>query len=287
MNTISKHSQLSTTIYLFLMTKMISRSLLKYFFKKNQRSAEQVKKEYDIGSWLKTLQEKKWDKYDNIVSFVTRKGAAQSKLCIIKGQVQLTTIEEYYTYKRERLSEIIFHWSSAEDSICELGCGAGFNILSLASSDGHRKFMGFDISKNGILAATEAAQYFKINNVMFGLLDLLDDQSAVWKELEGKVIFTHFCLEQLTRAIPKVIENMVKARPKRVIHIETSWDLLNGGLVDWATKLHVLGLDYQRNLQSTLSDFEKAQKIKIIKTERLDFAPLARNFPTLNVWEPN
>ncbi len=281
-----KDDQLSWWIYWPSMAKIITRSYAKILLKKNQRSADQVTKEYDSGSWKKVLEDKTWLRHSSLQSYVTQQGEKQKSLRIIEGRVVCETTENYYTYKAGKLNEILERYAFENSQLLELGCGTGFNIFSLALSQPQRQLWGFDISKNGIQAAEEIKKHFSVNNVNFGHLDMIKGDANSWKPIAGKTVFTHFCLEQLTRAIPQVIENLIAAKPKRVIHLETSWDLLNGGLVDQATKLHVLGLDYQRNLAETLRFYETQGKLRVLEHSRMGFAPMPRNFPTLTVWEP-
>ena len=103
----------------------------------------------------------------------------------------------------------------------ELGTGYGYNLFSLSLNHPDWTFKGFDISPNGIAAGREIADHFGLSDkVSFGRIDLTDAADPSLAEIEGETAFTYFCIEQIPYDVRKVVENIIAAKPKRVINIE-------------------------------------------------------------------
>ena len=118
-------------------------------------------------------------------------------------------------------------YSSGDEELCELGCGFGFNLLSLKAENNFKKLYGFDISKNSLLAGQKICEHFKIRNIFFDQIDLIDPKNPSWSKLQNKTVFTYHCLEQLKHHLDDVLSNIINSGAKRVIHIEPTTELLN------------------------------------------------------------
>jgi hypothetical protein len=193
---------------------------------------------------------------------------------------------QYYQFRLRTLQEVIAHYAQDARELVELGCGTGLNLFSLFLSGRWERLEGFDISKNGIQAAREAAQHFHLSNIDFGFLDLTDPHDSNLTRLKGKTAFTYYCLEQLKYSTPIVIDNLVKAGIKRVIHIESATELLRlWSPSDLLSYLYITKMDYQDNLLRTLEQVERQGTIRIVDKKRLGYAPTCKNDPMLVCWE--
>jgi hypothetical protein len=170
--------------------------------------------------------------------------------------------------------------------IVEVGCGPGLNLFSLSLTNRWDRLEGFDISENAIRAAREASQHFGLSHIDFGILDLTNPVSDNFERLRGKTVFTYYCLEQLKYSTRIVIDNLVKAGVRRVIHIEPATELLRlWSPADWLTYLYITRMDYQDNLLHTLEEVERSGLIRIVDKKRLGYAPTCKNDPMLVCWE--
>jgi hypothetical protein len=94
------------------------------------------------------------------------------------------------------------------------------------------------------------------------------------------------CLEQLPDHTERILRNFCSAGAKRVIHVETSFELLRPtSLRDLASISYVWRQDYQRTLIASARRLEAEGLLRIVAAERLHLSPNWRNAPTLLVWD--
>lgn len=136
----------------------------------------------------------------------------------------------------------------------ELGCGCGTNLFSLWSvPTTFRRLQGLDMSFATLQAAREIAAHFRVPDVDFQHIDLLDHAHPAFRALEGKTVFTYHCLEQLRHSMGLVIDVILKACPKRVVHIEPTREVLNPFcLLDLNCIVYSLAMDYQITYSKSL-----------------------------------
>ncbi len=84
-----------------------------------------------------------------------------------------------------------------------------------------------------------------------------------------------------------MVENILAARPKRVINVEPNAERLNlTDPRDLVSLCYIHSVDYQTKLFSTLDEFERQGRVRIIARERMPFAPSINNDGFLYCWEP-
>ena len=67
--------------------------------------------------------------------------------------------------------------------------------------------------------------------------------------IAGEVVFTYFCIEQIPYDVRKVVENIIAAKPKRVINIEPTTELLDlTHPRDLVSLVYIRSVDYQTQL---------------------------------------
>jgi hypothetical protein len=91
-------------------------------------------------------------------------------------------------------------------------------------------------------------------------------------DLESKTVFTQKVMEQLKYDTYNVIENLINAKPKQVLHIEPVAELYKWTIRDQISKLYIKAADYQDDLLTVLKTFERKGKIKILEVRRFGFA---------------
>ena len=250
-----------------------------------RRGAETVSAAYDQGSWKSTLDQKPWLRCADLEEYLVPSDEAVRIAMIRRSLVRITT-SEYYKFRLRTLQEVLDHYAPDVREIVEVGCGPGLNLFSLSLINRWDRLEGFDISENAIRAAREASQHFGLSHIDFGILDLTDPVSDNFERLRGKTVFTYYCLEQLKYSTRIVIDNLVKAGVRRVIHIEPATELLRlWSPADWLTYLYITRMDYQDNLLHTLEEVERSGLIRIVDKKRLGYAPTCKNDPMLVCWE--
>jgi SAM-dependent methyltransferase len=254
---------------------------------RQRRDRERVDAEYNSGTWKRTLEDKRWLQCRDPYEYVAYPNDEQVMVAKVQGRLVRVRCCDYYDYRLRLLQEVLRAHADGEPELVELGCGSGFNLFSLALADRWPRLTGFDISENAVHAAREAARHFRLSDISFGILDLTDGAAAPFAQLRGKVVFTHYCLEQLKYATAKVIDNLLRAGVRRVVHIEPTYELLRPwSLMDWVSYLYVRKRDFQDNLLKTLSAYVRQGRVRIRDVRRLYYNPSHRNDPTLICWEP-
>jgi SAM-dependent methyltransferase len=258
------------------------RDLARY---RRRRSADTVSADYDQRNWKEVVEKKPWLKCAELEEYLVPTNQEARVAMIHRRLVRIAT-NQYYQFRLRTLQEVIAHYAQDASQLVELGCGTGLNLFSLFLSERWERLEGFDISTNAIQAAREAAQHFHLSNIDFGILDLTDPNDSNLKRLSGKTAFTYYCLEQLKYSTPIVIDNLVKAGIRRVIHIEPATELLRlWSPSDLLSYLYITKMDYQDNLLRTLERVERRGAIRIVDKKRLGYAPTCKNDPMLVCWE--
>ena len=186
------------------------------------------------------------------------------------------------------MSELIARHAGEATSLLELGSGYGANLFSLSLDPHWSKLRGFDIAPNGIEAGRQIASHFKLDDrVSFDRIDLTDAGDPHFSELAGGTVFTYFCIEQIPYAVEAVIENIIRARPARVINIEPGVDMLKLSRPrDFTSRVYIRSMDYQTRLFKLLDTLDAQGRIRVLARERMAFAPTLHNDGLLYAWEP-
>ena len=193
----------------------------------------------------------------------------------------------YYAWRAGALRSILRTSAGPTDHLVEVGCGYGFNLFTLATDPSFRRLQGFDISDNALNAARAIADHFEVETTQFAKIDLTQPDDPAFEQIRDKVVFTHFCLEQLPNDIDSLLRRLVAAGPARVIHIESAFELLSRRrLLDLVNRAYVSSQDYQRTLVDVARRCEDEGLVQIERCERLPFSASIHNDAMLLVWSP-
>ncbi|KJC34260.1 hypothetical protein UB31_39450 [Bradyrhizobium sp. LTSP849] len=264
-----------------------ARSLLRLAFKNVKRTGDVVDSEYNGGAWDRVLNERGWLGGVPLEEFLAGQSPSP-RLAKVNGQLVRIATKDYYRYRIRALSELMMRHVGDATSLVELGSGTGYNLFSLSLNPRWTQLRGFDIAPNGIEAGRQIASHYGLDGrVSFDRIDLTDAQDPQFGQLAGATVFTHFCIEQIPYAVDAVIENILRARPGRVVNIEPAIDMLNlSDPRDLASRLYLKSVDYQTRLFALLDELEVKGRIRILSRERMAYAPTLHNDGLLYAWEP-
>jgi len=249
------------------------------------RTREKVKSDYDQGEWADLLRDRKWDRSATIEEYLVP-ATRRTMRVLVNQRVQDVGVEEYYSFRSRKLVDTIMDNDGGSLSLVEIGCGAGRNLFTLAASKRWDHIHGFDISPTGLAVIEAVKTRFDISSVSASPIDLLDDDYLSHKKLNGATIFSYYCLEQLPNHAENILRKLVQAGVKRGIHIEPSIELFSPWrLQDLATISYIWRQDYQKSVVQAARNLEKEGLLRLLKAERLGYAPSVRNEPTMIVWE--
>lgn len=264
-----------------------ARSVARIALRNRHRTSDVVDSEYNAGTWDKILQSKTWLRAPTVEEFLLGSDNAP-RLAKVDGQIVRLPTRDYYRYRIGALSELMIRHAGGSASLLELGSGFGYNLFSLSLDPNWRRLRGLDVAPNGIEAGRRIAEHFDLaDRVSFGRINLTDAGDESFAEVGNATIFTYFCIEQIPYSVEAVVENILKARPCRVINIEPATDMLNLRRPrDLVSRLYLKSMDYQTRLFSYLDEIERNGRIRILARERMAFAATAYNDGNLYVWEP-
>ena len=258
-------------------------------FRRVRRGRDQVRRDYDLGTWRAVLESRPWLRHATLRDYVLTTDESDRRLIVAKMDDRLVRVRQraYYEYRLRLLQDVLAQYAGDQPALVELGCGAGVNLLSLHLAGRWASLNGFDISANAIQAASEAARHFALEHVRFARLDLTDANDPSFARLRDRTVFTYYCLEQLKYSTAAVIEHLIRAGVRRAIHIEPTTELLRfWSLMDWVTYAYIRRQDYQDNLLRTLRGFATQGRIRSVDVKRLYYSPTPRNDPVVVCWEP-
>jgi hypothetical protein len=265
----------------------IAKSIYRLILRRNERTQNKVNAEYNLLHWQKILSNKAWLKAKDLRDFLAPPDLNE-RLRKVNNQIVRINGQKYYHYRIGALGDLIARHCGDADGLVELGTGYGYNLFALHLSRPDWILKGFDISPNGITAGREIADHFGLSDkISLDRIDLTDASDPNLAAITGNVVLTYFCIEQIPYDVRKVIENIIAARPKRVINVEPTTELLNlTHPRDLVSFVYIRSVDYQTQLFATLDELERQGRIRIIARDRMPFAPSINNDGFLYCWEP-
>ena len=265
----------------------VAKSVYRLVLRRMERTQDEVNSEYNLLHWQKILSNKAWLKAKDLPDFLAPPDMIE-RLRKVDNQILRISAQKYYQYRIGALGDLIARHGGGAKGIVELGTGYGYNLFSLHHSHPDWTLKGFDISPNGITAGREIADRFAISDrISLDRIDLTDASDPNLAAIAGEVVLTYFCIEQIPYDVRKVIENIIAAKPKRVINIEPTTELLELFRPrDVVSLFYIRSVDYQTQLFTTLNELERQGRIRIIARERMPFAPSINNDGFLYCWEP-
>jgi hypothetical protein len=265
----------------------LAKSIYRLILRRIERTQDEVNSEYNLLHWQNILSKKAWLKAKDIPAFLAPPEPTE-RLRKVDNQILRISAQKYYQYRIDALGELIAAHCGDAKGVVELGTGYGYNLFSLHHSHPDWTLKGLDISANGITAGREIANRFAISDkISLDRIDLTDASDPNLAAITGEVVLTYFCIEQIPYDVRKVIENIIAARPKRVINIEPTTELLELFRPrDLVSLLYIRSVDYQTQLFTTLNNMEREGRIRILARERMPFAPSINNDGFLYCWEP-
>jgi len=255
----------------------------------NKKTRDHVKAAYNEGPYKKLLQDRSWTKIKTLEEHVStnffypqiEKNTIHNVL--LNGEIHSCTDFEYTKILRKQFADNLKNYLNS-NTIIELGCGNGKHLFSLRAFGFKNNMEGYDISQNAIKSCRLKNDYFD-SDIKFDTLDLTTELESLGT-LKNKIVFSAHSLEQLKRYTDKIILDLIKLKPKRVIHFEPVPELYAFSMRDIISRMYNYAHDYQNNLLVTLKKYEKRKMLKIIDVHRLGTSMNPLNETTLINWVP-
>ncbi len=263
------------------------RSIGRFVLKRVHRTRSVVDLEYNSGHWQRVLSEKLWLNTKSVETFLVGNDGPTA-ISRVDGRIVRISARDYRRYRIDALDTLLRRLSSDADSLVEIGSGFGYNLFSLSCTGHWRSLKGYDIAPNGIEAGRQIAAHFGLSDrITFDRMDVTNTKDANLAHLKGQTVFTFFCIEQLPYAVAEVVDNLLRAGPRRVINIEPATDMLDLRRPrDFVSFAYLKSADYQTRLFGLLDRLEVEGRLKVVARERMQFAPTFHNDGLLYCWEP-
>jgi SAM-dependent methyltransferase len=237
------------------------------------RSAELVTKESDQGAWLRQL--RRVHEYTSLEEYLFE-GNQFLKLCRPGTyRTQLIPMSDYLRAKAGLLQNLLNPYSS----VCELGCGAGWNLIAMRFLGFQGPLSGVDISPVGIQVVEEANAKWDLNiNCVVG--DISSKQTFSTELVQNSdCIFSFLALEQLPRESFHTLTFIRELLgEKKVFLLESSSGVFPFHYSEILTGIYTKKRDYLRTMRAYLDELSISYRIK-----RLNFSPSVGNDVVL--WE--
>ena len=235
---------------------------------KRNRTKAYVKSEYNDTAWKNILEGKYWKQTKTLEEFCSSVDPSLNHpaLFLIHGRFYRTAPINFYRIWNDKIYKLFTKFISEDDEIVEIGCGVGSQSFFLRACKLNNIMYGIDISENSIKAANEINERFH-SNIKFKVMDITEPINSDF--ITNKTVFTAHVLEQLKYQTEKVIQNILRAKPKQVLHFEPVKELFKNNLKDIIAKQAMKVKDYPDNLLTTLRKFEKMGLLKITDAHRL------------------
>ena len=262
--------------------------LIKRKFQGFKRSQKFVKENYEIGR-KSFLESKVWETTKSLDDFELIDFRSlqlnQNNIitCKIDGNLCRTDVHSFNKLINEKFYNIFHKFVQPSDTIVELGCGFGYRLFMLRKRKFNNKMEGFDQSVSGIQACKEINNFFQCN-IDFNVLDLIYEFDS--NLLRNKIVFTYHVFEQLKHYTENIIHNIIKGRPKEVLHFEPINELYRNNINELTCKLYLHYNDYQDKLLTILKKYEKIGLLKITHCYRLGYSENPYNETSFIRWIP-
>ena len=169
-------------------------------------------------------------------------------------------------------------------TLIELGCGTGHNLVAAAQMWPHKNFVALDFARSAVHLVRQLAdaRSLPIEAMQF---DMLNPNPSLGV-LPNTGVFTFGSMEQLGGQVGQMIDWLVQARPKVVVHIEPSEDLYGLSDFDQLAYRFQTKRGYTATLISFLRRISETREIELLKVQRTGVGSLYLEGYNVIVWRP-
>jgi len=211
----------------------------------------------------------------------------QSFLFLFDKKIYFTeNNDQFWDFIYSEVKIYLSQYLSIDDTLVELGCGWGRNLLFAFKMNLCKNAIGGDFSKDGLNLGNSLKKQFELP-INFFHFDYYSPSTEFLYKLKDTIVFTHNSIEQISYLPEKSILALIKSQPRVVIHLEPIFEHQNENtLLSCIWKRYIEINDYNRNLLTVLKRFEKQGLLKIIDEKPHALGLNAFNPCSFIVWVP-
>lgn len=255
-----------------------------YRFRRRSKDPSSVEAIYQ-GSWGNVLNKADWKNYLKLAEFLNPPCNGRIISTLNHGWVEVNR-HDFLKYRIQHLHHILetqLKACTSDTKLVEVGCGWGRNLFCLRSMGIENTLQGYELTHEAVEAARSIADHFDVKDITFQQANLITDSLP----LENTVVYSYHCLEQIKYNTLQVLEKLIEARPKKVVHFEPAPELMRWWHPrDLANIAYNKLADYQCSLLSELQKLEQQDKVRLLLVERQGFYQLPIQETVCIIWEP-
>lgn len=255
-------------------------------FQKPDRNVAKIDAEYDKDKYAKLQQ--LYDQnpkigIEELMSVLADRSPPEKEVCVSRGdELFLASGAAVQRLAKQALLDILAPYMTMSHTVIELGCGYGYNLVSLTEIAPSHSFIGGEYSQN---AVNLACRLFKdYPSITVSQFNFYDETWPIFDAVEERaIVFTRYAIEQLP-SVRHVMPTFAKYQQKIacVIHIEPVFEFNDeNSTLGLMRRSYTLLNNYNEDLHTCIKDMG----VKILRTEKDLFAVNPLNPPSLIVWQ--
>ena len=199
------------------------------------------------------------------------------KYPVVRKDGEFIEAPEGFEYQQlVNLENEVFEKYLKAESIVEVGCGTGHNLVRLKDINPTATIYGLDWVDSSVSGVNKLG--FK--GVRF---DMFQPEGFDFKD---KSVFTMASLEQLGDRFKPFVDYIMSQKPTICVHLEPIEELMGDSLLDYLQIEYMKKRKYLTGFLTYLRELEKNGKIEIIEASRNGVGSLFLEGYSLVVWKP-
>lgn len=193
---------------------------------------------------------------------------------------------QLWDYFYTRIMTVLGKHLTPDDTLVELGCGWGRNLLYALDKGLCQRAIGGEYTEEGQKLGQLIGKQFDLS-LDINPFDYYKPDPEFMKCLKDTVVFTHNSIEQISYMPEETIQAIAENRPKAVIHFEPIYEYrTKDTMLHYIWKRYTEVNDYNRNLITVLKKLEQQGLLNILEERKHALGLNAFNPGSYIVWQP-
>jgi hypothetical protein len=176
-------------------------------------------------------------------------------------------------------------YASRFDAVYEFGSGSGFNLIELSSKFPEKELVGLDWSESAVQILNEYGRRMDLR-IRGSKFDFFNPDETL--SFPSNTLVMTFCaFEQVGTRFDAMLDFLLSKRPRLVIQMEPTVEFY-----DTRCRFDQLAIKYHNSrgylsgYHARLSELARDEKIKYVRSKRLNFGSAYNECYSLHIWEP-
>lgn len=193
----------------------------------------------------------------------------------INFEINFYTVYRHFLFKK---------YLQAVDSVYEFGCGTGYNLVIMAQLFNEKKLFGLDWVDSSVTLVDTIASAYKFN-LSGHHFDFLNPDFSLEVE-KNSAFITLNSMEQLGNNYHEFLNFIISKKPILCINSEPFIELYDeSDFFDYLAVKYHKKRNYLNGYLKALKELEQNNKIKILKTQRVNIGSLFHEGYSFVIWK--